>query len=270
MDIKYKKTDTILDKICDGKIKEIKKRLKKVSLVDLQDRIKNDGYSKRSFLHKRSADELSLIAEIKISSPSNRGLKLRSDGLGVSEIAKIYDQAGASAISVITEEKFFLGKLSFLEEVRKNSSLPILRKDFIIDPYQIYEAKAYGADAILLIAGILENGQLENLFNLAGELDLDVLLEAHNQEELNKALAVKPKIIGINNRDLKSMELDLNNFINLSKFIPAGIIKIAESGINNRKDAEKMKIAGADAILVGTSLAKANDIKEKIKEFKEV
>ncbi len=263
----YKQTNTILDKICSNKINEVKNRIKKLSIDDLKDIIKKNRFAKRNFFKSLKKNKLSLIAEIKKSSPSNKETVFKKS-FNAAKIAKIYNKNGADAISVITEEKFFKGKSDYLLTAKKNSDLPILRKDFIMHPWQVYESKAYGADAILLIASILEKKQLRNLYNIARKLNLDCLVEVHNIKELKFVLSIKPKIIGVNNRDLKTMKINLNNFANLAKIIPKNIIKVSESGITSFKVAKKMKSTGADAILVGTFLMKSDNINKAINELK--
>ena len=262
----YKRTSTILDQICENKEREVKVLFQKQSVRDLEQTIKNNNFPKRDFAGALRKEEVSLIAEIKRSSPSNKGAAFRKD-FNVAEIAGIYEQNGVSAISVITDEKFFMGKLDYLSQVRQNSNLPILRKDFIIDPLQVYESKASHADAILLIVAILEKEQLKNLYDLACELDMDCLVEAHNEIEIEHALEINPKTIGINNRNLKTMEMNIKNFSGLAESIPNNIIKIAESGIYTHDDVMEMKNAGADAVLVGTSLIKADDIGQAVNEL---
>ena len=263
----YQQTNTILDKICSNKISDVKDRMKRLSIDDLKNIIKKNAFTKRDFFKSLKKNGLSLIAEIKKSSPSNKGIVFKKS-FNAAKIAKIYNKNGADAISVITEEKFFKGKSDYLLTARNNSDLPILRKDFIMHPWQVYESKAYGADAILLIASILEKKQLQNLYNIARKLNLDCLIEVHTIQELKFILNIKPKIIGVNNRDLKTMKINLNNFIKLSKIIPKNIIKTAESGITSFKNATNMRNAGADAILVGTFLMKSDDIKQAISSLK--
>ncbi|MEA2065056.1 MAG: indole-3-glycerol phosphate synthase TrpC [Patescibacteria group bacterium] len=263
----YKKTSAILDEICFNKMKEVKIKMKELSIQDLKNIIKKNKFAKRDFLKSLKKKKLSLIAEIKRSSPSNKGVIFK-ENFNVAQIAKIYNKNGANAISVITEKKFFKGSIDYLKIAKESSNLPILRKDFIMHSWQVYESKAYGADAILLIASILEKKQLQNLYNIARELDLDCLVEIHNARELKFILNIKPKIIGINNRDLKTMKINLNNFVKLSKIIPKNILKVAESGITSFKDAEKMRNVEADAILVGTFLIKSNNIKQAIDNLK--
>lgn len=264
-----KKTGTILDKICFNKTEEVKRKMKELNIKDLKKIIKNNNFAEKNFAKSLKKSRLSLIAEIKKSSPSNKGTVFKKN-FNAAQIAKIYNNNGADAISVITEEKFFKGKLNYLSIAKKNSDLPILRKDFIMHPWQVYESKAYGADAILLIASILEKKQLQDLYNIARKLNLDCLVEIHSIKELKFVLNIKPKIIGVNNRNLKTMKIDLNNFINLSKIIPKNIIKVAESGITSFKNAEDIRIAGADAILVGTFLMKSDNIKQTINSLRNI
>ena len=262
----YKRTDTILDQICENKEREIKVLSQKQSVRDLEQTIKNNDFPKRDFAEALRKEGVSLISEIKRSSPSNKGIAFRKD-FDVAKIAGIYEQNGASALSVITDEKFFMGELDYLSVARQNSNLSILRKDFILDPLQVYEAKAFGADAILLITAILEKEQLRSLYDLACELDLDCLVEVHNETEMTQALEIAPKIIGINNRNLKTMEMDIKNFSKLASLIPGNIVKVAESGIYIHDDVLEMRKAGADAVLVGTSLIKADNIGEAVNKL---
>ncbi len=208
--------------------------------------------------------EIRLIAELKKASPS-RGL-IRP-GFDPVAIASIYEKKSVSALSVLTEEDFFQGSLSFLRAVREVTSRPVLRKDFIFDDYQIYESKAHDADALLLIAAVLERNQAQEYLHLAEELNLGVLFEVHNEEDLEKALMVKADIIGINNRDLKTLKIDLSTTLRLKKEIPGDRIVVSESGIRNRDDVVTLMDAGISAILVGTSLMEAKDIGAKIDEL---
>ena len=262
----YKRTGTILDQICENKEREVEIFSQKQSVRGLEQTIAKNNFPKRDFAGALRKEGVSLIAEIKRSSPSNKGIVFRED-FDVTEITGIYEQSGASAISVITDDKFFMGKLEYLSQARQNSNLPILRKDFIIDPLQVYESKAFSADAILLITAILEKEQFKNLYDLACELDMDCLVEAHNEEEIKQALEISPKIIGINNRNLKTMEMNIKNFSGLAESIPNNIIKIAESGIYTHDDVIEMKNSGADAVLVGTSLIKADDIGQAVNKL---
>ena len=213
---------------------------------------------------KKDAGSLKVIAEIKKSSPS-RGL-IRPD-FDHKRIASIYESKQIDAISVITEEDFFMGRLTFLSDVKKVVSKPLLRKDFIFDEYQIYEARANEADAILLIASILDKIQAEEYLHLSRELRMAVLFEVHDFRELETALKVNATIIGINNRNLRTMEIDLNTSLSLRKEIPPDRIVVSESGIQTEEDIRKIEAAGIDAILIGTSLIESDDIGKKIDQL---
>jgi len=208
---------------------------------------------------------ISIIAEIKQASPSSGILRRDFNHL---QILQEYKRCGASAISVVTEEEFFLGKLKYLKEVKENCSLPVLRKDFIIDDIQVYQSRALGADAILLIAKILKPEQLKRLYDRAKELGMDVIVEVHNLKELRAVLKMSPKIIGINNRNLDTFKVDLNVTRQLTPLIPEDSIVISESGIDSFKSVLLLKGTGVDAILVGQALMQAPDIKKKLEEFK--
>lgn len=275
------KTGTILDTICQHKKEEISRAKKTLPLPELQEKIKERStYSRpskssglRSFAESLSREALAIIAEIKFASPSegvlwSPELTERQSGISAEEIARVYEANGASAISVLTDNKFFHGDLAFLDVVKKATSLPVLRKDFIIDPYQIYESKAAGADALLLIAAALSFEELQELYTLSRELGLDVLVETHTREELGAALKLDAGIIGINTRDLKTFQVNLSSFGALAKEIPQGTIIVAESGIKTRQDALTMQARGAHAILVGSVLMKANNIGAKLRELK--
>jgi len=205
-----------------------------------------------------------LIAEIKKVSPS-KGL-IRSDFDPVA-IASVYESKPVSAVSVLTEEDYFQGHLSYVGRVKAVTTKPVLRKDFIIDEYQIYESRVFGADAILLIAAILEKGRAGEYLKIASELGLGVLFEIHNEEDLAKALAADADIIGINNRDLKTMTIDLSTTLRLAKDVPAGRLLVSESGIRSRRDVLTLQDNGIDAMLIGTSFMEAPDIGKKIDEL---
>ncbi len=197
------------------------------------------------------------ITEIKKASPSKGLIREDFDHLA---IARIYEEKKVDAISVITEEDFFHGRLDLLGDVKRSVSRPVLRKDFIFDEYQIYEARANGADAVLLIAAILDTGRATEYLALARELGMTVLFEVHDHEELQKALTVNATIVGINNRNLKTMTIDLTTSLTLKKEIPEGRIVVSESGIQAREDVLRVESAGIDAILVGTCLMEYPDI----------
>jgi indole-3-glycerol phosphate synthase len=205
-----------------------------------------------------------VIAEVKKGSPSKGIIRADFDPV---EIAMTYEAHGASCLSVLTDERFFLGNLRFLGLIRERVGLPLLRKDFIIDPYQIYEARAAGADAILLIAAILAPDQLAELAGVARELSLDVLLEVHDEADLEKALATECELIGINNRDLRSFVTDLGVTERLIPRIPAERFVVSESGIVTRGDIDRLLGAGAGGFLIGESLMREEDMGAKLDEL---
>lgn len=209
-------------------------------------------------------DTLSLIAEIKKASPS-KGI-IREDFDPV-KIARIYEENSASAISVLTDKGFFQGDIEYLTMVRRAVKIPVLRKDFIIDEFQIYEARAYGADALLLIAAILDKTQIVEYQHLALELGLDSLLEVHTESEIEKALDSDAQIIGINNRDLSTFKTDIDTTRRLIRLIPDDKILVSESGIEARDDILLLKDLGVRAVLIGETLMKCDDIGKKIREL---
>lgn len=215
----------------------------------------------RDFAAAISGEGLSVIAELKQASPS-RGL-LRSD-FRPREIAESYQQAGASAISILTEEEFFQGSIDHLNTARGAVRLPVLRKDFIIDEYQVYETVAAGADAFLLIVAALEDEQLRHFLKLAKRLRISALVEVHTAEELDRAIGCGAQIVGVNNRDLNTLEVDLETSLLLREKIPPGRLAVSESGIKSGADLEKLAKAGFDAVLIGEHLMLARDPGEEL------
>ncbi len=209
-------------------------------------------------------DSINIIAEIKFASPSAGTIRDEIDPIA---IAKIYDEERASAISLLTDEKFFKGNISWLPEVKRTVSIPVLRKDFILDPIQLEEAKAYGADAILLIVRILSYHRLRQLISISKDMDMAALVEVHDEEDIKKALDCGAEIIGINNRDLSTFRVDINTTIKLVPHIPDGYIVVSESGISDARDVEMLKKYKINAVLVGTSIMKSNDIRKKLQEL---
>jgi indole-3-glycerol phosphate synthase len=212
----------------------------------------------------RKAKGVALIAEVKKASPSKGVLRAKFDHM---ELATIYDKFGAAAISVLTDARYFQGSLNNLIEIRQSVKCPVLRKDFIFDPYQVYEARAAEADAILLIAAVLSDEELSSLFALAHKLGLTVLIEVHNRAELERVLPLKPRLIGVNNRNLHDFSVDLQICINLRQYIPSDICMVAESGIHDTPDVERLGKEGIDAILVGEALVKAKDVARKVRDL---
>ena len=212
------------------------------------------------------SDRLGLIAEVKKASPS-AGI-IAEDFDPVSQ-AKKYADAGASAISVLTDEKYFKGKLEYLTQIQHAVDVPVLRKDFIIHESQIYEASVAGADAILLIVAALSQDDLQRLFDCANTYQLEVLMEVHDLAELERALETDVKIIGVNNRNLKTFEVDLKNTELISEEVPEDILFVSESGIKTPQDASLVASWGADAVLVGETLMRADDVASTVKEIME-
>lgn len=206
---------------------------------------------------------ISLIAEIKKASPSRGVIRENFDLAG---ITSAYQEAGAQAISVLTEEDYFQGSLSYINEVKNIVSAPVLRKDFIFEPYQVYESKFYGADAILLIADILTKDKITELSALATELGMDYLVEVHTEKELKKVLALKVPMIGINNRDLHTLEVDFKTTEKLFTLIPRDKVVVVESGIKSYQDILFLKVLGVSAALIGTAFMEAPDVRRRVEE----
>jgi len=207
---------------------------------------------------------VSLIAEVKKASPSKGVIRADFDPV---LLARWYEEGGAEALSVLTDERFFQGGLHHFDAVRRSTSLPMLRKEFIIDPYQVYEAKAHGADAVLLIAAALGPAMLEELYALAHSLEMDALVEVHTEEELDAALDLGADLIGINNRDLKTFHTTLDVTRRLVPKIPAGPAVVSESGISRREDVEALDAVGVHAVLVGEALSRERDVVAKVREL---
>ena len=209
--------------------------------------------------------EIAIIAEVKKASPSKG---LIAEDFDYIKIAKDYEQAGASAISVLTESYFFKGSNDYLKEIAENVSIPILRKDFTIDEYMIWEAKSLGASAILLIVSILEDVQLKKYLDLAHDLGLSAIVETHDANEIRTAIDAGAEIIGVNNRNLADFTVDIENSINLRRLVSDDIIFISESGIKTAEDVRKLKENNVDAVLIGETLMRSDDKKAMIEELK--
>lgn len=261
---KLARYNVILDEIYKHKLLEVEESKKRVSLSKLEEALPGLPPVKDFEATLRAGKAIKLIAEIKAASPSAGILREGLDPVG---LALEYQRAGVVAISVLTDEKFFHGSLSNLERVRKAVSLPLLRKDFIIDSYQLYEARVAGADAALLIARLLDKKTLETLLKLAGQLGLACLVEVHTGEELRKVLDTPARLIGINNRDLDTFKVDLNTTLKLLPLITGNRTVVSESGINTREDVRRLEKAGVRAILVGEALVRSKDVTSKIREL---
>jgi indole-3-glycerol phosphate synthase len=254
----------MLNNIIADKRKELAQSKKSMPLSWLEERI-SLCKPVLDFSGALRSNHLQLITEVKHASPS-RGTLI--EDYNPVQLAKAYSQGGAAAISVLTEQKYFRGSLEHLSAIRAKLTLPLLRKDFIFDPYQVYESRAYGADALLLIAAILSRSQLEELLSLSHSLGLKCLVEIHHESEIEKALINSSvEVIGINNRDLSTFTVDINTTRRLRPLIPANIIVVSESGIQNRNDIYKLKEWRVDAALIGEALVTASDISSKMKEL---
>ncbi len=258
-----------LDEIIKHKKEELKEAKSEFPIIELKKRLDDlpptKGFKKAFLSSTLDREPLTrIVAEIKRASPS-KGI-IRNDFDPV-KIARIYEGEGATAISVLTEVHFFKGSADHLQLIRKAVKIPLLRKDFIFDEYQIYEARVWGADAVLLISAILDINELRELINLSRDLGLDCLLEVHNQKELEKVLDTEAEMIGINNRDLQSFEVEINNTLKLIPMIPKGKIIISESGINTREEIIRLQEAGVDGFLIGEALIREPDIGMKLKGF---
>jgi indole-3-glycerol phosphate synthase len=258
---------SILDQIVEQKQREVAKLPARIIAAgDLRDALLERD-ERRDFLAalgKPKSGSVALIAEVKKASPSAGVICKDFDPV---RIAKDYEAAGASCLSVLTDEKFFQGSLDHLRQIRAGVKLPLLRKDFIIDERQILEAIEWGADAILLIVAILDDARLKRFHSLAIEAGLAALVEVHDEAELDRAMAIDAKLIGVNNRDLKTFKVDLATTERLASRLKRGALLVAESGIHSRADVERLAKCGAGAVLVGESLMKGGDIRAKVKEL---
>lgn len=262
----------ILDRIIADKRAEVEERKSRRSLEEFLEQIRTMPRCRNLYkaVTKRSARGINVIAEVKKASPSAGVIREDFDAVA---IAKVYERCGADAISVLTDEKYFQGRLEYLEQIKEAVEVPVLRKDFIIDAWQVYESRAAGADGILLIAEAVPAGHLMDLMIAAAELTLTVLLEVHDADTLLKvrSLVGFPKkgysVLGINNRDLGTMEVDLNTTSRLAELLDNKNELVAESGIRTRADVEKLKRIGVRAVLVGQVLCESANIDEKFSEL---
>ena len=244
---------------------EIINKTKQDLLIRKKQNPLNDNKFYQSFLKPKFG--IGIIAEVKFASPTNPKLGSPAD---LTKIVKSYQQAEADAISVITEKHFFNGRLEFVTQIKKITSLPILQKDFVIDRYQIFESKSLGADAILLIAKILDQKILNNFVKLALDLRIEPVVEVNDELDLKKATSTKTKVIAVNARNFNTLEINVDQACELLKKVPDNFVKLGFSGIHSKYEVNKYKQSGAKAVLVGTSLMKSNNIFKLIKELKNV
>ncbi len=253
----------MLDKIIAQKREEVEQRKKVATITYLQQLIARQKPA-LDLAMALKGDHIRLIAEVKQASPS-RGML--SPNFNPIELARTYAEGGAAAISVLTEANYFMGSIEHLAAIKEVVGLPLLRKDFIFDFYQVYESRAYGADALLLIVAILSQEQLKELVSLSHSLGLRCLVEVHNEGEVERVVHSEAEIIGINNRDLNTLSIDINMTRRLRPLIPQERIVISESGIRSKRDIEKLLKWGVDAVLVGEALVTAGDVRAKMKEL---
>jgi indole-3-glycerol phosphate synthase len=253
--------NSFLSRIVSHKREELARAQKKLSLAALQQMAQAQA-APRDFRRALSTGEnIAVIAEMKKSSPSAGVLREDFDPVA---LAKSYAAHGAAALSILTDEKFFGGNLENLQKARAACALPILRKDFILNPYQIWEARAFGADAILLIVAMLDRSELFELLSVAEESGLHALVEVHNEAELDRALLAGANLIGINNRNLQTFEVTQKTTERLSKLIPSSCVRVAESGIASRDEVKRLAACGVDAVLVGSHLMRQRDPGEAV------
>ena len=252
-----------LDSLVEATRDAVDRRKGERPLSELE-RLVDTGREGRPFAEALSRPGTSLIAEHKRRSPSAGTIR---EGASCADIVRAYESGGAAAVSILTEEANFGGSLADLAEARAATELPILRKDFTVDPYQLYEAKAAGADAVLLVTGSLRAEELASLYALAGELDLDAIVEVSLPAELEVALEVDADVLGINNRDLEDFSVDLQRTFDLIADVPAGKVVVSESGIHARHQIDELEQVGVDAVLIGETLMRAPDPEAAVREL---
>jgi indole-3-glycerol phosphate synthase len=259
-----------LEKIIQHKKSELITYKNQLSMSFLKDSVKNMA-PPRNFAEalkrvatKKDAPNFNIIAEVKKASPSKGVIREDFDPVA---IARIYETCGAIALSVLTDREFFQGSFQFLEKIKSHTELPLLNKDFIIEPYQIYQARFFGADAILLIAAVLTDYEIKFFLDLANELGIAALVEVHTLKELKRVLLTKAPIIGINNRDLTTFQVTIETSLNLINYIPDETIVVSESGIDSKSTLTKLYAAGFDAFLIGEALMRAHNIGSKLSEL---
>lgn len=242
-----------LDEIITNKLQEVSEKKKK---RDFLEAIKNP-----------KAGDVSIIAEIKLASPTEGKL---GDEIDIGKKVKDYEKGFADAISLVVDKKYFNGELEFIRRVKNIVTLPILAKEFVIDPYQIYEMKAYGADAVLLIAKIVSEDKLRRFVSLCFDIGLEPVVEVQNERELDSAIHTDTKLIAVNARNLTTFAVDIDKACKIIRLVPKDFISLGFSGVSNREDIEKYKKAGVEGVLVGTSLMRSNDVKGLIKELRNI
>ena len=255
----------ILDKLADHARERVKKASEIISPAEIKERAMSLSKGMFEFENALKKEGLSFICECKKASPSKG---IIAEDFPYLDIAKAYETAGADCISVLTEPKWFLGSDEYLREIAANVSTPCIRKDFTVSDYMIYEAKILGAKAVLLICAILDDRELAEYIKICDELGLSALVEAHDGEEIKRALNAGARIVGVNNRNLKDFTVDISNAGKLRDMVPKNVIYVSESGIKDKYDIKNAHDMGADAVLIGETLMRANDKKQMLDELK--
>ena len=256
---------TILDKLAGYARERVEIAKQKISANEIKSMALSMPSGNFEFEKALSVDDISFICECKKASPSKGVI---AEDFPYLQIAKDYEKAGADCISVLTEPKWFLGHDEYLKEIAENVSIPCIRKDFTIDEYMIYEAKVLGAEAVLLICSILTGGQIKEYIKICDKLGISALVEAHDESEIKTAVNSGARIIGVNNRNLKDFSVDTGNSRRMRELVPADIIFVSESGVKTPEDIRLLREAGADAVLIGETLMRADDKTTKLAELK--
>lgn len=256
---------TILDELAAYARVRTEEAKKKISADEMKSAALSMPKGNFEFEKALKKSDVAFICECKKASPSKGIIAEEFDYLG---IAKEYERAGADAISVLTEPKWFLGSLDYLKEITSQVSIPCIRKDFTVDEYMIYEAKVAGASAVLLICSILSEDEIREYIKICDELGLSALVEAHDDKEIKTAISAGARVIGVNNRNLKDFTVDTSNSASLRQMVPEDIIFVSESGVKTPEDIASLRLAGADAVLIGETLMRADDKKKKLNELK--
>lgn len=266
MNAAFVRTDSVLDRILAHKLEEVDaaRRTQPLSLLTEQCALREPA---RDFAAALQRETVALIAECKQASPSKGRL---SDDYDPARLARVYADNGAAAISVLTDARFFQGSLEDLAAVRAAVDVPLLCKEFVLDVWQVHAARAAGADAVLLIAAALDDARLADLHDCILALGMTPLVEVHDEGEMERALAVQPRLVGVNNRNLKTFDVDLNTTARLARLVPSGALLVAESGIADAADVRRMGQLGAHAVLVGETLMKAQDLAAAVRDLSSV
>lgn len=257
----------ILERIAADKRIQIEEEKKQISLDEMRQKAYSTKGKLTDFIFEETLkqDEISFICEVKKASPSKGVI---AEDFPYVDIAKEYEAAGADCLSVLTEQKYFQGSDRYLQEIRKAVNIPILRKDFTVDVYQIYQAKVIGADAVLLICALLDADFMKVCIGICNELGLSALVEAHDEKEINMAIEAGARVIGVNNRNLKDFTVDIMNSVRLRKLIPEETIYVSESGIKTAEDIARLKNNGTDAVLIGETFMRSPDKKAMLNHLR--